>query len=115
MYMAAHIAREEDRGHQGRPRRDFVRELLGLVRSDKRKIVLAVVARCVAESCFQRCIFDLLRLDLGAQRCDLGAHRLDVSAQRLGFGAQGFELLARFVLPPLGAGERHKNRLLYDT
>jgi hypothetical protein len=42
-YIAAHIARDEDRGHSGRTVRDFIRELRGLTRSDKQKTVLAEV------------------------------------------------------------------------
>jgi len=39
-YMAAHIARDEDRGHPGRTVREFISELRGLARSDKQKTVL---------------------------------------------------------------------------
>jgi hypothetical protein len=40
-YMAAHIARDEDRGLTGRMVRDFISELRGLTRSAKQKAVLA--------------------------------------------------------------------------
>jgi hypothetical protein len=42
-YIAAHIARDEDRGHSGRTVRDFVSELRGISRSDKQAAVLAEV------------------------------------------------------------------------
>jgi len=43
-YMAAHIARDEDRSVGGRTVRDFISELRGLARSDKQKAVLTEVS-----------------------------------------------------------------------
>jgi hypothetical protein len=43
-YMAAHIARDEDQGRDGRTVREFISELRGLARSDKQKAVLAEAA-----------------------------------------------------------------------
>jgi hypothetical protein len=43
-YMAAHIARDEDRSARGRTVRDFISELRGLARSDKQKAVLTEVS-----------------------------------------------------------------------
>jgi DNA topoisomerase VI subunit B len=40
-YMAAHIARDQDQGRNGRRIRDFIAELRGLTRSGTQKIVLA--------------------------------------------------------------------------
>jgi hypothetical protein len=40
-YIAAHVARDQDQGRTGRNVRDFVKELRGLTRSGKQKLVLA--------------------------------------------------------------------------